>query len=69
MCHNILLPSKVAQEWRYITVPVAAVTGEGDGSICAIVFQVQTRLSLFFFFLVSALLRDCSLCWDPWNGT
>ena len=21
------------------------------------------------FFLVSALLRDCSLCWDCWNGT
>ena len=25
--------------------------------------------AFFFFFLVSALLRDCSLCWDRWNGT
>ena len=35
------------------------------------IFMLITSLMcrIIFFLLVSALLRDCSLCWDLWNGT
>ena len=28
---------------------------------------LKTKMNLIFFYLVSALLPDCSLCWDRWN--
>ena len=34
-------------------------------------FFMKTTITFnkYEFFFESALLRDCSLCWDRWNGT
>ena len=34
-----------------------------------VVRSSQLNYQIFFSFFVSALLQDCSLCWDRWNGT
>ena len=41
--------------------------------VCCVVLRSMLFRSQVYsekkYFLVSALLRDCSLCWDRWNGT
>ena len=32
-------------------------------------FMIAVKLVSIFLLLLSALLRDCSLCWDRWRGT
>ena len=33
-----------------------------------VLLQAKLRMSILFFFLLSAFLRNCFLCWDRWNG-
>ena len=41
----------------------------GLGCLPALKRDLNTLFFVLFCFFVSALLRDCSLCWDHWNGT